>query len=116
MASLGLLISTGPALAQNSNNDVWSVWRKGTPTSVGFDEKALASFDADLASGKNMLVDSFQVFRRGEEVFDGKYAHDYGRIYGKEAKTKGPLNARLTGPYNYFDPVATENVISNRIN
>jgi CubicO group peptidase (beta-lactamase class C family) len=79
-------------------------WRKGTPASVGLDEAALASFDADLARGKYMLVDSFQVFRCGTEVFARKYAHDYGQIYGKEAKTKGPLNARLTGPYNYFDP------------
>jgi CubicO group peptidase (beta-lactamase class C family) len=37
-------------------------------------------------------------------VFDRKYSHDYGKIYGKEAKTRGPLNAHLTGPYNYFDP------------
>jgi hypothetical protein len=22
----------------------------------------------------------------------------------REARTKGPLNARLTGPFNYFDP------------
>ena len=102
--SLGLLISTGPALAQNPDNDVGSVWRKGTPASAGLDEKALASFDSDLASGRYMLVDSFQVFRCGKEVFERKYARDYGRIYVKEAKTKGPLNARLTGPYNYFDP------------
>ncbi|MGC1388652.1 MAG: serine hydrolase, partial [Steroidobacteraceae bacterium] len=51
------------------------------------------------------LVDSFQVFRCGREVFERKYAHDYSKIYATEAKTKGPLNARLTGPYNYFDPV-----------
>src|SRR5262250_1243454 len=102
--SLGLLITAEAASAQNSNNDVGPVWRKATPASVGLDEKVLASLDADLASGKYMLVDSFQVFRCGEEVFDRKYAHDYGRIYGIEAKTKGPLNARLTGPYNYFDP------------
>ena len=104
MASLGLVISTGLAFAQNSNHDVGSVWRKGTPASVGLDGKALASFDADLASSKYMLVDSFQVFRCGEEVFERKYTHDYAQIYGREAKTKGPLNARLTGPYNYFDP------------
>jgi CubicO group peptidase (beta-lactamase class C family) len=79
-------------------------WPKGTPASVGLDEAALTSFDTDLARGKYMLVDSFQVFRCGTEVFSRKYAHDYGQIYGKEAKTKGPLNARLTGPYNYFDP------------
>jgi CubicO group peptidase (beta-lactamase class C family) len=79
-------------------------WSKGTPASVGLDEAALVSFDTDLARGKYMLVDSFQVIRCGTEVFSRKYVHDYGQIYGKEAKTKGPLNARLTGPYNYFDP------------
>jgi CubicO group peptidase (beta-lactamase class C family) len=57
-----------------------------------------------LSAGKYGLVDSFQVFRCGEEVFERKFPHDYASIYGKEAKTKGPLNARLTGPYNYFDP------------
>jgi CubicO group peptidase (beta-lactamase class C family) len=87
-------------------NATWPTkgWPKDTPASVGLDEKVLAAFDADLAKGKYSLVDSFQVFRCGKEVFERKYAHDYGEIYGKEAKTKGPLNARLTGPYNYFDP------------
>src|SRR5207244_2338777 len=61
--------------------------------------------DADLKNGKYPLVDSFEVFRCGKEVFAAKYDHDYAQIYGKEAKTRGPLNARLTGPYNYFDPV-----------
>jgi CubicO group peptidase (beta-lactamase class C family) len=79
-------------------------WQKGTPANVGLDEKILESFDADLAQGKYKLVDSFQVFRCGREVFSRKYTHDYSQIYGKEAKTKGPLNARLTGRYNYFDP------------
>ena len=79
-------------------------WQKGTPASVGLDEKTLLRFDADIAGGKYMLIDSFQVFRCGREVFERKYAHDYGRIYGQEAKIRGPLNARLTGPYNYFDP------------
>jgi CubicO group peptidase (beta-lactamase class C family) len=79
-------------------------WHKGTPAGVGLDEKTLADLDADFASGKYALVDSFQVFRCGEKVFERKYSHDYASIYGKEAKTKGPLNARLTGPYNYFDP------------
>src|SRR6516165_7478801 len=104
VVSLGLLAGGGPAPAQKPKNDVGPAWRKGTAASVGLDEKALASFDSDLASGRYMLVDSFQVFRCGKEVFERKYARDYGRIYGKEAKTKGPLNARLTGPYNYFDP------------
>jgi CubicO group peptidase (beta-lactamase class C family) len=79
-------------------------WTKGTPASVGLEEKVLAGLDADLASGKYPLVDSFAVFRCGIDVFDRTYAHDYGTLYAKEAKTVGPLNARLTGPYNYFDP------------
>jgi CubicO group peptidase (beta-lactamase class C family) len=79
-------------------------WPQGTPASVGLDDEVLKVFDADLASGKYKLMDSIRIFRCGTEVFARNYAHDYGHIYAKEAKTKGPLNARLTGPYNYFDP------------
>src|SRR5438105_436830 len=79
-------------------------WAKAAPASVGLDEKPLAALDADLASGKYALVDSFAVFRCGSDVFERTYSHDYGTIYAKQAKTRGPLNARLTGPYNYFDP------------
>src|SRR5712671_3965375 len=79
-------------------------WTKGTLASVGIDEKILAGLDADLSTGKYPLVDSFAVFRCGIEVFDHAYHHDYGTIYAKEAKTRGPLTARLTGPYFYFDP------------
>jgi len=79
-------------------------WTKGKPDAVGVDEKALTSFDHQLGSGKYGLVDSFDLIRCGKVVFENKYPHDYGKIYGKAAKVKGPLNARLTGPYNYFDP------------
>ena len=79
-------------------------WPKDTPTRLGLDGKILAAFDADLAGGKYLLIDSFDVIRCGKLVYHRTYAHDYGKIYGKEAHTRGPLNARLTGPYNYFDP------------
>jgi len=79
-------------------------WAKSDAQKVGLDEGALAALDADLKNGKYPLVDSFEVFRCGKEVFAAKYDHDYAQIYGKEAKARGPLNARLTGPYNYFDP------------
>lgn len=79
-------------------------WPTGTPASVGLDEEVLSAFDADLAGGKYSLIDSFRVFRCGTEVFARRYAHDYAQIYATKAKIKGPLNARLTGPYNYFDP------------
>jgi CubicO group peptidase (beta-lactamase class C family) len=79
-------------------------WTKVAPAIAGLDEKILAALDSDFASGKYPLVDSFAVFRCGADVFDRTYSHDYGTLYAKEAKTVGPLNARLTGPYNYFDP------------
>ena len=79
-------------------------WRQGTAASVGLDEQVLEKLDQDLAQGKYSLVDSVQVFRCGTQVFSRTYIHDYGKIYGKQAKTRGPLNARLTGPYNYYDP------------
>ncbi len=91
---------------RSGSGNIWPTkgWPRGTPASVGLDEKTLAELDADFAAGKYALVDSFQVFRCGKEVFERRYSHDYASIYGKEAKIKGPLNARLTGRYNYFDP------------
>jgi CubicO group peptidase (beta-lactamase class C family) len=79
-------------------------WPAAKPATMGLDEKRLAALDADLARGRYSLVDSFQVFRCGQEVVDRRYPHDYAKIYGKEAGVRGPLNAHLTGPYNYFDP------------
>lgn len=75
-----------------------------SPESLGIDPAPLAALDADIAAGKYPLVDSLLLMRCGAIVFDRRYAHDYGQVYGKEAHSKGPLNARLTGPYNYFDP------------
>jgi len=80
-------------------------WSMSTPANVGLDEHTLNALDADLKNGKYQLVDSFAVFRCGKEAFARKYQHDYGKIYEKQSKQRGPLNARLTGPYNYFDPL-----------
>ena len=109
----GILLATLTVLACIGVGDVkagqgipWPTagWQQATPASVGLDEKTLLALDADIAVGKYSLVDSFQVFRCGKQVFERQYAHDYASIYAKEARIKGPLNARLTGPYNYFDP------------
>jgi Beta-lactamase len=78
-------------------------WPRGMPASVGLDQEVLERFDADIAGGKYTMTDSFRVFRCGTEVFAREYQHDYVKIYAKEVKTRGPLNARLTGRYNYFD-------------
>lgn len=79
-------------------------WATTSPSAVGLADGALSELGADLATGRYGLVDSFQVFRCGRQAFERRYPHDYATIYGKEARTRGPLNARLTGRYNYFDP------------
>ena len=102
----GVLLTASVGVAASGESSDWPThgWPRGTPGSVGLDEHVLADLDADISRGKYSLIDSFEVFRCGEEVFSRHYRHDYATIYAKEAKTKGPLNARLTGRYNYFDP------------
>jgi len=101
-AFLHFAVALGAGQTASSGATLWptSGWAKATPASVGIDEKMLSAFDADIKSGKYGLVDSFNMFRCGKSVYESKYAHDYGQIYGKQAKERGPLNARLTGPYN----------------
>ena len=79
-------------------------WPKAEPAAVGLDSAALGSLDADIAGGKYGLVDTMLVIRCGKQVYERAYAHDYGKIYGKLAKTAGPLNHDVNGPYNYFSP------------
>jgi len=79
-------------------------WAHDPPARLGLDERMLAAFDGDLARGKYSLVDSFAVYRCGKIAVERTYAHDYAQIYHKEAHEPGPLNAHLTGWYNYFDP------------
>jgi len=94
--------------AQTAQNSIssWPTngWSKSRPEAVGLDEKVLSALDSDLASGKYSLVDTFAVYRCGRIAFERAYTHDYRKIYGKEASERGPLNAHLTGWYNYFDP------------
>lgn len=100
-----LLATITVTAQQASTTGTWPTkgWPSGSPASVALDEEALKNFDNDIAAGKFWMTDSFRVFRCGTEVFARQYKHDYGQIYAKEAKTKGPLNARLTGRYNYYD-------------
>lgn len=100
------LVTTVNVTAQPASTaETWPAksWPSGTPASVAVDEHALKNLDLDIAEGKLTMTDSFRVFRCGTEVFARQYTHDYGQIYAKEARTKGPLNARLTGRYNYYD-------------
>jgi CubicO group peptidase (beta-lactamase class C family) len=93
------VIAGGPPLEEGSGE-----WPRVTPDSVGLDPAALAALDADFRSGAIPLVDSILILRCGSLAYERHYAHDYATIYGKQARTVGPLNPHLTGPYNYFDP------------
>src|SRR5262245_22944801 len=88
---LGVAILTFCVSAQNQ----WPIkqWPTSTPAAVGLDGKALAELDADIAGGKYGYVDSMLVIRGGKVAFDRSYEHDYDKIYGKEAKEPGALNA-----------------------
>jgi CubicO group peptidase (beta-lactamase class C family) len=105
LASTALLIAGKSSIAP-AKETPWPTkgWATATPAGVGLDERVLAGLDKDFAAGKFSLVDGFAVYRCGKKVFERTYQHDYAKIYGKQAKEKGPLNARLTGRYNYFDP------------
>lgn len=111
---VGLTCISNPSLAQDERKSTSKspsaiqspthVWTKAQAGAVGLDEKLLSAFDSDLANGKYSLVDSFALYRCGKMAFNRTYFHDYGQIYAKEASERGPLNARLKGWYNYFDP------------
>ena len=105
LASVGLS-RFGAGHAADAPRTAWPkvAWPQTSPSAVGLADGALSELVRDLATGKYGLVDSFQVFRCGRQAFERRYPHDYATIYGKEARTRGPLNARLTGRYNYFDP------------
>src|ERR1700691_5320788 len=79
-------------------------WPQASPKDVGLATEPLLAMDAAFTAGKVPLVDNFLVVRCGSIAFERNYSHDYASIYHKEAHERGPLNAQLTGPYNYFDP------------
>jgi CubicO group peptidase (beta-lactamase class C family) len=91
---VALLLLAGRAAAQD--------WPKAEPKTVGLDAAKLAAFDADLAGGQYGLVDNLLVIRCSKQAYERSYAHDYGKIYGDRAKSAGPLNHDVNGPYNYF--------------
>src|SRR5690349_11487370 len=72
--SMGLFCAH-PAAAQETFPT--NAWAKAEPSAVGLDAKALAAFDADIASGKYGLVDSMLVIRCGKQAYARTYPHDY---------------------------------------
>src|SRR5579864_7485933 len=92
LASAAVLL-TGDLAARPAGDDLWPTkgWATASPASVGLDEQVLVRLDKDMASGKySQMIDSFAVFRCGKKVFERTYPHDYAKIYGKEARERGP--------------------------
>jgi len=105
IASIAIALATSPLRAADAPERFPTAgWPHGAPVRAGLDGAMLGALDSEIRDGKFGLVDSFEVFRCGQEVFERTYDHDYGKLYSREAHTRGPLNARLSGPYNYFDP------------
>jgi len=102
VAWLGIAMAMLASLA--AAQDSQPTWHlpTSTPREVGLDPKALANFDADIASGKYGYVDSMLVIRYGKVVYDRSYNHDYDHIYasshditGQETLGTGLLHDRL---------------------
>src|SRR5881392_2332782 len=82
VASCALLLPPVLMRAQRSddserNSPKWPThgWARGTPASVGLDEKVLSALDTDLGNGKYSMVDSLTVIRCGTDVFEKTYSH-----------------------------------------
>jgi CubicO group peptidase (beta-lactamase class C family) len=73
------------------------------PETVGLDPVKLQALDTEITDGKHGMIDLIEIFRCGKRAFSRRYPRDYSSIYKTEASQVGPLNQRLTGPYNYFD-------------
>ena len=86
------------AAAQGTGQDLPTA----PPKEMGINAGQLDDFSADIAAGKYGLVDSMLVMRCGKAVYDKKFQHDYGKIYGEQAAKEGPLNHDPHGAYNYF--------------
>ena len=102
LLALALIFSGAPAGSQSE----WptQAWSTSTPSELGLDARVLSALDTDIGAGKYGYVDSMLVIRHGKIAYERYYGHDYGRIYSKEASTRGPLVVGdLTGPYNYFN-------------
>jgi CubicO group peptidase (beta-lactamase class C family) len=91
MASAVVLLSllTLPAIAAAG-------WPGSTPATERVDAAALATLDAEIVEGKHGNVDGLLVIRHGKVVFEKRYARDY--------VSQNPEPARLSHPYNYYDP------------
>lgn len=73
------------------------------PETVGLNIDKLQALDKEVIDGKHGMIDLIEIFRCGKRAFSRRYPRDYSTIYKTEASQVGPLNQRLTGPYNYFD-------------
>ncbi len=96
------LVRQAPLSAQSGAPDLFQ-WGISTAAPLGLDKLRIDTLDVGAASGAYPLVDEILIIRCGNIVFRRTYRHDYANIYANQALQRGPLNAHLSGPYNYFD-------------
>jgi len=98
-----LLMVQVAAIAQ----ETWPLrdWPVATPQSMSMNADSLQAFDNDIASGKYGNIDKVIITRHGKLLYQKSYNHDYDKIYGDSAKTRGALNPYdPSGQYNYYNP------------
>src|SRR5262249_44363005 len=95
IGAIAALFFLSAALAGDPPSD--ASWPRSTPETQGMDPALLASFDAELASGKHGYVDSMLVIRHGRVVYEKTYdrSKDYTRLFAGRG---------APGIYNYYDP------------
>lgn len=80
-------------------------WPVATPQSMSMSPDSLQAFDDDIVSGKYGYIDKVIITRNGKLLYQKTYSHDYDKIYGDSARTKGALNPYdPSGQYNYYNP------------
>ena len=71
-------------------------WPRSSPSAEGVDAAALAALDAEITAGRHGNIDGLLVIRHGKVVFERRYERDY--------VAQNPEPARVSHPYNYYDP------------
>lgn len=86
LGQVALVRAQGPDTTSSATKWPTHGWAKGTPASVGLDEKPFTELDSIFVKRK-AWPDAFAVFRCGTEVSERTYPRDFGAMYANEART-----------------------------
>lgn len=110
--ALPVLVSAARLEGQNSRQGVAGgaggapgrQWPTASPSALGLNASVLDSLDAEINAGAYGYIDQMLVIRHGTVAFNRSYSHDYAKLYGDSAATRGSLNMHdLTSPFNYYN-------------